>query len=129
MILDAHQHFWKTSRGDYHWMTQAVPVLARDYLPSDLRPELRKAGVAQTILVQAAQTANETDFLLKLAEETDFVAGVIGWFDLEDENFPLVYEEKREMHPKLLGVRPMLQDLADDRVADDFLDEADDRTA
>jgi L-fuconolactonase len=115
MILDAHQHFWKASRGDYHWMTQAVPVLARDYLPSDLRPELRKAGVAQTILVQAAQTANETDFLLKLAEETDFVAGVIGWFDLEDENFPLVYEEKREMHPKLLGVRPMLQDLADDR--------------
>ena len=92
MILDTHQHFWKADRGDYHWMTQAVPILARDYLPSDLRPELRKAGVARTILVQAAQTADETDFLLKLAEETDFVSGVIGWFDLEDENFPLVYE-------------------------------------
>jgi L-fuconolactonase len=115
MILDTHQHFWKANRGDYHWMTPAVPILARDYLPSDLRPELRKAGVAQTILVQAAQTADETDFLLKLAEEADFVAGVIGWFDLEDQNFPMAYEEKRERHPKLLGVRPMLQDLADDR--------------
>jgi L-fuconolactonase len=115
MILDTHQHFWKANRGDYHWMTPAVPILARDYLPGDLRPELRKAGVAQTILVQAAQTADETDFLLKLAEETDFVAGIIGWFDLEDENFPLAYEEKRERHAKLLGVRPMLQDLADDR--------------
>jgi L-fucono-1,5-lactonase len=115
MILDTHQHFWKANRGDYHWMTPAVPILARDYLPSDLRPELRKGGVAQTILVQAAQTADETDFLLKLAEETDFVAGVIGWFDLEDENFPSAYEEKRERHAKLLGVRPMLQDLADDR--------------
>jgi L-fuconolactonase len=114
MILDTHQHFWKANRGDYHWMTPAVPILARDYLPSDLRPELRKTGVARTVLVQAAQTADETDFLLKLAEETDFVAGVIGWFDLEQENFPLVYEEKRENHPKLLGVRPMLQDLADD---------------
>jgi L-fucono-1,5-lactonase len=115
MILDTHQHFWKANRGDYHWMTEAVPILARDYLPSDLRPELRKAGVEQTVLVQAAQTADETDFLLKLAEETDFVAGVIGWFDLENENFPLVYEEKREKHAKLLGVRPMLQDLPDDR--------------
>jgi L-fuconolactonase len=115
MILDTHQHFWKANRGDYHWMTPEVPILARDYLPGDLRPELQKAGVGQTILVQAAQTADETDFLLKIAEETDFVAGVIGWFDLEDENFPVAYEEKRERHPKLLGVRPMLQDLADDR--------------
>jgi L-fuconolactonase len=115
MILDTHQHFWKANRGDYHWMTPEVPILARDYLPGDLRPELQKAGVAQTILVQAAQTADETDFLLKIAEETDFVAGVIGWFDLEDENFPVAYEEKRKRHAKLLGVRPMLQDLADDR--------------
>jgi L-fuconolactonase len=114
MILDTHQHFWKVDRGDYHWMTPAVPVLARDYLPDDLRPSLRTAGVAQTIIVQAAQTVAETDFILQLAEETDFVAGVIGWFDLEDENFPRAFAEKRKKHPKLLGVRPMLQDLADD---------------
>jgi L-fuconolactonase len=114
MILDTHQHFWKTDRGDYHWMTPQVPLLARDYLPDDLRPALRTAGVAQTIIVQAAQTVAETDFILQLAEETDFVAGVVGWFDLEDENFPLTFAEKRKKHPKLLGVRPMLQDLADD---------------
>jgi L-fucono-1,5-lactonase len=86
MILDTHQHFWKANRGD--GMTPAVPILARDFRPSDLRPELRKAGVTRTVLVQAAQTTDETDFLLKLAEETDFVAGVIGWFDLEDKTFP-----------------------------------------
>jgi L-fuconolactonase len=115
MILDTHQHFWKADRGDYHWMTPDVPVLARDYLPDHLRPELRKAGVNQTILVQAAQTAAETDFLLKIAGDTDFVAGVIGWLDLEDENFPAVFERKQTLHPKLIGVRPMLQDLGDDR--------------
>jgi L-fuconolactonase len=114
MILDTHQHFWKVDRGDYHWMRPEVPVLARDYLPDDLRPALRTAGVSQTIVVQAAQTVPETDFLLQLAEETDFVAGVIGWFDLEDENFPLAFAGKRKKHPKLMGVRPMLQDLADD---------------
>jgi L-fuconolactonase len=115
MILDTHQHFWKADRGDYHWMTPDVPILARDYLPDHLRPELRKAGVRQTILVQAAQTVAETDFLLKIAEETDFVAGVIGWFDLESENFPDLFDEKQKQHPKLIGVRPMLQDLTDDR--------------
>ena len=115
MILDTHQHFWKADRGDYHWMTSDVPILARDYLPDHLRPELRKAGVRQTILVQAAQTVAETDFLLKIAEETDFVAGVIGWFDLENENFPDLFDQKQKLHPKLIGVRPMLQDLTDDR--------------
>lgn len=115
MTLDTHQHFWKADRGDYHWMTRDVPILARDYLPDHLRPELRKVGVSQTILVQAAQTVAETDFLLKIAEETDFVAGVIGWFDLEDENFPAVFEEEQTRHPKLIGVRPMLQDLGNDR--------------
>jgi L-fuconolactonase len=114
MILDTHQHFWKADRGDYHWMTPEVPILARDYLPGDLGNELGKTGVTQTILVQAAQTVDETNFLLELAEGTDFVAGVIGWFDLEDENFPKSYEEKQKDHAKLLGVRPMLQDLADD---------------
>ena len=115
MILDTHQHFWKASRGDYHWMTPKVPLLARDYLPEDLRPELRKAGVTRTILVQAAQTPGETEFLLNLAEQTDFVAGVIGWFDLEDSRFPNEFERVRRQHPCLLGVRPMLQDLPDDR--------------
>lgn len=115
MILDTHQHFWKADRGDYHWMTPDVPILARDYLPDQLRSELRKTGVKKTILVQAAQTVAETDFLLEIAEETDFVAGVIGWFDLEDEKFPEFFEEKQEQHPKLIGVRPMLQDLSDDR--------------
>ena len=71
MILDTHQHFWRTDRGDYHWMTPEVPILARDYLPDDLRPALRMAGFAQTIIVQAAQTVAETDFIVQLAEETD----------------------------------------------------------
>jgi L-fuconolactonase len=115
VILDTHQHFWKANRGDYHWMTPSVPLLCRDYLPDDLRTELRKTGVTKTILVQAAQTVAETEFLLELAGNTDFVAGVIGWFDLESEDFLEIFDRFRSKHPLLLGVRPMLQDLADDR--------------
>lgn len=113
MRIDSHQHFWKASRGDYHWMGPAVPVLCRDYLPDDLRPILAKNGIDKTILVQAAQTKAETDFLLELAAKNDFIAGVIGWLDMESPNFPdelELYAKK----PKFLGIRPMLQDLADD---------------
>jgi L-fuconolactonase len=113
VILDCHHHLWKADRGDYHWMTPAVPILARDYLVEDLKPLLRKAGVDRTILVQAAQTSAETDFLLALAAETDFVAGITGWLDLTDPHFPDHLARHREK-PKFVAIRPMLQDIPDD---------------
>lgn len=113
MRIDSHQHFWKASRGDYHWMSPAVQVLCRDYLPPDLQPHLKKNKIDKTILVQAAQTKAETDFLLDLAAKYDFIAGVIGWLDMDSPDFPReldIYAKK----PKFIGIRPMLQDLPDD---------------
>ena len=113
MILDCHLHLWKADRGDYHWMTPALPILARDYLVEDLRPCLRKAGVDRAILVQAAQTGAETDFLLRLATDTDFIAGVTGWLDLADPDFAS-HLAKHCRRPKFVAIRSMLQDLAED---------------
>ena len=113
MRIDSHQHFWKAARGDYHWMGPAVPVLCRDYLPEDLRPWLAKNHIDKTVLVQAAQTRAETDFLLDLAQRHDFIAGVIGWLDMDSPDFAdelELYSKK----PKFLGIRPMLQDLEKD---------------
>jgi L-fuconolactonase len=113
MRIDSHQHFWKASRDDYHWMSPAVPALCRDFLPAVLRPLLKKNKIDKTILVQAAQTKAETDFLLELAAHNDFIAGVIGWLDMDSPDFPReleIYSKK----PKFLGIRPMLQDLPDD---------------
>lgn len=114
MRIDSHQHYWKVKRGDYHWMTPAVPVLYRDYLPADLRPSLVEHNIQKTILVQAAQTVAETDYLLNLAEQDESVAGVVGWLDMEDANFPSEFEKYRN-NPKFIGLRPMLQDIPDDR--------------
>lgn len=114
MRIDSHQHYWKVERGDYHWMTPAVPVLCRDYLPADLRPSLAEHDIHKTILVQAAQTVAETDFLLDLAAKDDTIAGVVGWLDMDNANFPAEFERYRR-NPKFVGLRPMLQDLPDDR--------------
>lgn len=108
-VLDTHHHLWKVSRGDYPWMTPDLPI-ARDYMAEDLAPLLRQAGVTRTILVQAADTEAETDFLLEIAASSDFVAGVCGWLDMDSDAFPDRLAAYMD-NPLWKSFRPMLQDL------------------
>ncbi len=110
--IDAHQHYWQPLRGDYDWMPMDNAVLARPWLPGDLAPELERHGIARTVLVQAAATMQETEYLLGIADATDSVAGVVGWVDFENPG-DLVHLRRLAQHPKFCGVRPMIQDIAD----------------
>lgn len=114
MRIDAHQHYWKPSRGDYGWLEAPESrELCRDYLPADLEPWLSRHRIDRTIVVQAAATSAETDFLLELAGRHERIAGVVGWLDLTASDFPEQLARYCR-HPKFLGIRPMLQDLPDD---------------
>ena len=126
MRVDAHQHFWRLDRGDYHWLVPSYAPLYRDYLPRDLAPHLDRAGVSATILVQAAPTEAETLFLLEIAKATPFVAGVVGWVDLAAPDAPERMQAMKDAGGGYLkGLRPMLQDIADpDWVASPALDRA-----
>ena len=86
MRLDAHQHFWKFDPYRDSWIDETMGVLKRDYLPSDLKPLLTTNSIDGCIAVQADQSEQETEFLLHLAEQFDFVKGVVGWVDLRDKN-------------------------------------------
>jgi len=110
--IDAHQHFWQIARGDYDWMTDEVADIRHDILPPDLSPLLEKHAIAGTVVVQAAATVAETEFLLGLAKDTPFIKGVVGWVDLEDPACPDVLDRLRAA-PAFKGVRPMLQDIED----------------
>ena len=115
MIIDAHQHFWAVSRGDYGWLENnpAVGAIARDIRPADLRPHLSRHRIDRTVLVQAAPTLEETEYLLGLADATDFIAKVVGWIDFEDKSHAR-HLARFAKHPKFAGVRPMIQDIADE---------------
>lgn len=113
MLIDAHHHLWNPARGDYDWMPKDDPVLARPYGPADLAPQLAAAGVTRTVLVQAAATVHETEYLLGLADATPFIGAVVGWIDFEDPG-DLATLKRLAGHPKFRGVRPMIQDIADD---------------
>lgn len=112
-LIDAHHHFWHPARGDYGWMPDDDPVLSRPYGPADLASALAATGAARTVLVQAAPSTAETEYLLGIADATDHVAAVVGWIDFDD---PGQIDTLRRLarHPKFVGVRPMIQDIADD---------------
>ena len=108
--VDAHHHVWQVARGDYGWMSPDLPI-ARDYGLADLRPLL--GGISATILVQAAATEAETDFMLSTARASGgLVQGVVGWVDLAAPDAP-ERVAARAMDPLLRGLRPMLQDIED----------------
>lgn len=120
MRIDAHHHVWQRARGDYDWLTPDLGPLWRDFLPDDLAPLLASHGIAGTVLVQAAETEAETAFMLGLAAQHPFIRGVVGWTDLAAQHAPARIAALAA-EPKLVGLRPMLQDLPDD----DFILRAD----
>ncbi len=113
MQIDAHQHYWHPKRGDYDWMPMDNATLARPYHPGDLEPMLAQHGIECTVLVQAAATVEETEYMLGIADATPSVGAVVGWIDFEDSSH-LRHLERLSKHPKFSGVRPMIQDIPDD---------------
>jgi len=112
--VDAHQHFWRYDTGEYGWIDDSMAALRRDFLPPDLEPLLRRAGVDGCIAVQARQSLDETRWLLSLADTHPFIAGVVGWVDLQSPDVARDLESFGR-HPKLVGVRHIAQSEPDDR--------------
>ena len=113
MRIDAHHHLWTLARGDYGWLTPDLAPIYRDFCLSDLAPHLSAADIKGTILVQAAPTEAETMFLLDIAENADLVLGVVGWTDFDTAD-SLARIEALAGRKLLVGLRPMVQDIADD---------------
>lgn len=112
-IIDAHHHFWNPARGDYGWMSPDNEILYRPYGPADLAPARTACNVTQTVLVQAAPSVEETEYMLGIADATPHVGKVVGWIDFEDAS-QRSQLERLSRHPKFSGVRPMVQDIEDD---------------
>ena len=112
--IDSHQHFWRYDPREYDWIDERMGALKRDFLPADLSPLLAEAGFAACVAVQARPSLDETAWLLDLADRNPFVAGVVGWVDLCSPEAPAQLERFGN-HPRLVGVRHIVQGEPDDR--------------
>lgn len=113
MRIDSHQHFWKYNHREYRWIDSSMAGLKRDFLPADLLVELQLNDLHGSVAVQARQSYEETSWLLKLAEDNDFIKGVVGWVDLQDPSIDSVLDQILP-HPYLKGVRHVIHDEPDD---------------
>ena len=122
MRIDSHQHFWKYDPVRDTWITNEMEVLKKDYLPADLLPLLQENKIDGCVAVQADQTLAETEFLLKLADENEFIKAVVGWVDLSANN---IRDQLKAFssYKKLKGFRHIVQSEPDERflLRDEFI--------
>ena len=116
MTIDAHQHFWHFDPVRDSWITDDMAILKRDFLPADLEPVLAQNGIDGCVAVQAAQSEDETRFLVNMAQTYDIVKGVVGWVDLQASNLTQRLEEL-SAYKEIKGYRHIAQAEPDDFLA------------
>lgn len=118
MRVDAHQHFWRLAERHGAWPPPTLAAIHRDFLPDDMQPLLAANGIDATVAVQSLPGEADTRFLLDLADRYPFIAAVVGWTDLKAPDAAQRIAALAA-HPRLRGLRPMLQDLEQDDWIDD----------
>ena len=108
-IIDAHHHLWDLDLFQYDWMPEDNPILRQSYVPDDLAPILEDCSVSGSVVVQADQTVEEANFLLKCANDFPWIKGVVGWVDLQDERVGDTLDELIGLGP-LVGIRHQVEE-------------------
>ncbi len=124
LIVDSHHHFWdRTMAGyDHGWLEEpGNEKICRNFLPADLEPRIQAAGIDKTVFVQTQHNVEETRWVLSLAEQHDWLAGIVGWVDLASPDCEAQLEEFKD-DPYFVGVRHLVQNEPDDFILrDDIL--------
>ncbi|MFC8303816.1 amidohydrolase family protein [Specibacter sp. NPDC057265] len=108
--IDAHLHLWQLAQGQYSWLKPGHGLLYDSFTAGQAHAELSAAKVAQAILVQADDTAADTEAMLAAAAAHDWIVGVVGWLPLEDPGAAARRLEQWGRHSAFCGVRTLLHD-------------------
>lgn len=106
--IDAHQHFWKFDPVRDSWIDESMKRIQRDFYPQDLKPLLEANGLDGCVVVQTDQSDAETEFLLSLAWQYDFIKGIVGWIDLQADDIASRLDQSAH-NKRLKGFRHVLQ--------------------
>jgi L-fuconolactonase len=113
VIVDAHHHLWDLDRIRYPWITPDLVAIDRSFHAEELEPLLAAEGIDRTVIVQCANSDEDTDYLLEQADAHPFIAGVVGWAPLLDPERCAATLELRCTHPRFRGIRHLVHDEPD----------------
>ena len=128
-------HFWRIGAPGQTWPDAEWPLIYRDFGAGELLEATREVGGASRgagahpdgladtvtragaaiqgiVLVQSQPDDRDTDWLLEVASDTPLVQAIVGWVDLSSPG-ALDRIAYLAAHPKLRGLRPMLQGIED----------------
>lgn len=106
VIVDSHVHFWDLEEVDYPWLVPAYGPIYRTFGPDELAPQLEAAGIDRTVLVQAANSLEDTRSMLRHAAAREWIGAVVGWVPLEDATEAArLLDSDLMADPKFRGVR------------------------
>ena len=108
MIIDTHHHYWNYNPVEFDWIDDEMATIRRSFLSGDLEATLKDTDVSGVVTVQARQIVEETEWLLKLASENEFMKGIVGWLPLAADNIQELLE-KYAADTWLKGVRHVVQ--------------------
>ncbi|MBB6627710.1 amidohydrolase family protein [Nocardioides sp. KIGAM211] len=113
MIIDAHQHVWDLERAPYPWLGEHVPQWNRTFTFEELAPQLARAGVGATVMVQSADNDADTDLMRAVADEHPEVVGIVVYVPLERPDEAAARLAALRADPRVVGVRNLIHDLPD----------------
>lgn len=118
-LIDSHQHLWVMSEREYSWIEPSYGPLYDDFTPERLAPEIAESGVTSSILVQAADSYEDTFYMLDVAAHSDFVRGVVAWvpFDRPKEARAAIGVLTR--NPLVKGFRNLSHDYSNPKYEND----------
>ncbi|MCG3776801.1 MAG: hypothetical protein JW395_3672 [Nitrospira sp.] len=112
-LIDAHQHLWNLERAQYPWLSAEYGVINRTFTEVDAEPELARSGIAHVVLVQAANSSEDTDEMIAAANRWARVAGIVGWLHLEEPDAISGELDRWRLDSRLVGVRHLIHEEPD----------------
>jgi len=114
-LIDTHIHVWNLEEVAYPWLIGDTSILHRNYALEELEPARQAVGVSEGVLVQAANSWEDTEWMLRTAKEHEWIRGVVGWLPLEDPDATARLVDKWGPGSLLKGVRHLIHNEADAR--------------
>jgi len=113
MKVDTHQHFWNLAEVEYTWLVPEYGPIYATFEPSDLAPQVQAAGIDRTVLVQSANSYEDTASMLRNADMYPWIGAVIGWVNLLNPDETNRRIEMYKKHPKFRGIRHLIHNEPD----------------